>query len=298
MPSVDQFDAIVFHYPEFDGRDLPSKRSQKQRYVFWSIEAPQWYPARNQLNGFFNTTMTFQDNSDVDRAYSHIIKVKEHPTAGKQLAEHIKTFGSNNKHLAGDREDLSLSWLVSSCTSRSNRDALVNEMKKHLNISIYGRCGTMTCTRKDDKGCLKQLEMSHKFYLAFENALCPGYVTEKFFKILDYNMIPIVFGGANYTKLAPPHSFIDVLDFETVKDLADYLKVLHSDDAKYAEYFWWRDYYEVRRGRPHGAQSFCDLCKLLNDPKAPAKIYSNLASYWGSCKSMRLDKGGRINLST
>ena len=31
---------------------------------------------------------------------------------------------------------------------------------------------------------------TYKFYLAFENSICPDYVTEKFFNILQYNVIP------------------------------------------------------------------------------------------------------------
>ena len=36
-------------------------------------------------------------------------------------------------------------------------------------------------------------------------------------------------GGGDYTLDAPPHSFIDVKDFHTVQDLAEYMKYLISN---------------------------------------------------------------------
>ena len=56
--------------------------------------------------------------------------------------------------------------------------------------------------------------MEYKFYLAFENALCPDYVTEKFFRTLKLPVVPIVMGGDNYENLVPPGSFIDVNNFK------------------------------------------------------------------------------------
>ena len=52
-----------------------------------------------------------------------------------------------------------------------------------------------------------------QFYLSLENSLCKDYITEKFWKILPYNIIPIVLNGVNMTSIAPPHSYIDIKDF-------------------------------------------------------------------------------------
>ena len=41
----------------------------------------------------------------------------------------------------------------------------------------------------------------------------------------------------DYARAAPPHSFIHVDDFESAKDLAEYLHVLDKNDALYNEYF-------------------------------------------------------------
>ena len=84
--------------------------------------------------------------------------------------------------------------------------------------------------------------------VAFENGLCQDYVTEKFFHIFNnrYNVIPVVYNGADMASLAPPHSYINVRDYGTVQELADYLQLVNSNDTLFASYFWWRDFYTFR----------------------------------------------------
>ena len=64
--------------------------------------------------------------------------------------------------------------------------------------------------------------------------------------MLSYNVIPIVLNGADMEKIAPPHSYINVEDFSSIKHLADYLTLLSLDDSLFASYFWWRDYYTIQ----------------------------------------------------
>ena len=92
------------------------------------------------------------------------------------------------------------------------------------------------------------MEDKYKFYLAFENGLCPDYVTEKFFEFFNhrYNVIPVVYNGADMASIAPPHSYISVRDYSSVEHLAQYLSIVSSNDTLFASYFWWRDYYSYR----------------------------------------------------
>lgn len=129
------------------------------------------------------------------------------------------------------------------------------------------------------------LEKQYKFYLSFENSFCKDYVTEKFFKILNLNMIPVVLGGSDYTKIAPNKSYINAKDFENIEDLASYLKYLDQNLTAYVEYFEWKNYFQVRTDF---ATPMCDLCKALNDPSAPEKSYDDIFKWWrtdGSCQN-------------
>lgn len=57
------------------------------------------------------------------------------------------------------------------------------------------------------------LEQDYKFYLSFENSICVDYVTEKFYNALLFNTVPIVYGGADYSRLAPNMSYIDIRNY-------------------------------------------------------------------------------------
>ena len=59
-------------------------------------------------------------------------------------------------------------------------------------------------------------------------------------------MIPVVLNGADMSQVAPTHSYINVMDFKTTEELANYLNRVDQDDELFASYFWWRDYYTVK----------------------------------------------------
>jgi len=130
-------------------------------------------------------------------------------------------------------------------------------------VDIYGRCGNYTCARHRTRvsfGCHETQEQIYKFYLAFENSLCEEYVTEKFYNALKSNMIPIVYGSADYRSIAPPNSFIDVRDFESVSKLAEYLRFLNKNPKEYIKYLEWKNDFEVLDFRTTLGRNWCDLC--------------------------------------
>ena len=109
----------------------------------------------------------------------------------------------------------------------------------------------------------------------------------------DFYLILVVLGGANYSAIAPPHSYIDASEFPDPKSLAHFLKIVDADDAKFNEYFWWKDFYRVVRVYPE-----CSLCSVLNDLKrnpgnlSPEK-YENFNDYWWTNKCFHLTKKHR-----
>lgn len=179
------------------------------------------------------------------------------------------------------RKPYKIAWMVSNCNSRSNREKLYEKLKEYIPIDVYGSCGTMSCSKNDFNGCYDHLAKNYKFYLSFENSICLDYVTEKMFAALSRNFIPIVHGGADYSKIAPPNSVIDVSKFNSVKELADYIKSLDEDPEKYLSYFEWKKSYVVRRDKK---PTLCTICKKLNEPVAH-KSY-DIQKWWsaGMCK--------------
>ena len=180
--------------------------------------------------------------------------------------------------------------LADVCFLQARREKYVKQMKKLVDVDVYGKCGKLKCSRANETECYVNLEKNYKFYLSFENSVCVDYVTEKFFNVLKYQVLPVTYSGADFTEIAPPHSYINTLDFDSVSDLSKYLLKVDKDDELYASYFWWKEFYEVRNTKTDLSQSFCDLCKALHSP-LPDKIYSDLTKWWvtaSKCKKLKL----------
>lgn len=114
-------------------------------------------------------------------------------------------------------------------------------------------------------------------------------MTEKFFKILQRRIVPVVLGGADYSAVAPPNSYIDARAFSPHK-LAAYLKHLASNDRFYEAYFDWKDHYRIGVRYPDMAnQALCTLCTKLHTDRNHS-VVKDLTTTWSrstQCPSPR-----------
>ncbi|KAL1420687.1 hypothetical protein MTO96_004431 [Rhipicephalus appendiculatus] len=92
--------------------------------------------------------------------------------------------------------------------------------------------------------------------------MCVDYVTEKLFNALGHYVIPVVFGGANYSEIAPPRSYIDALSFQSPKHLAEYLVRLSKNYTEYAAYFAWKEHFDVDFWRGGDSASSVKSCTI------------------------------------
>ena len=231
--------------------DMPNQdlRSPYQTYVHRSWEPPPYEfsetPA-SRLNSFFNASMSYRMDAEFSAPFGKFIKIKNHPE-GAELDQLIQNFGNNNIHLAVREGNGSLlAQMVSHCNTESGRENLTTMIETLLKVDVYGNCGPLKCIKNGELDCNELVGRTNKMYLAFENSICKDYVTEKVFKMLPYNIIPIVFNGARMSDVAPTHSYINVMDYGSVRELVDDIKRIADDDALFASYFWWRDYYQFQ----------------------------------------------------
>ena len=208
---------------------------------------PNLFLGLKKLGGFFNLSMSYRHDADLHIPYGRITRIQDHPV-GQDLENHIKEFGRINANMSGKEEPSQpmIAQFVSNCGSQSGREKLLQSLQKILPVDVYGGCGKLQCPRSSSDQCLEMLGSRYKFYLSLENAVCKGYVTEKFFNILPYNTIPVVLNGADMSSIAPPHSYINIQDFPTTAKLAEYLRKVGEDDQLFASYFWWRSFYKVQ----------------------------------------------------
>ena len=71
---------------------------------------------------------------------------------------------------------------------------------------------------------------------------------------------------------------------------------MFRDDAAYASHFWWRDFYEVRSGPEDRAQGYCELCRRLNDPGEPEKVYADMYKWWVRDSHCRKVRGATLGM--
>lgn len=58
----------------------------------------------------------------------------------------------------------------------------------------------MSCGPRLSEHCYALIESDYYFYLAFENSFCEDYVTEKILTATQHYAVPVVYGGANYSR--------------------------------------------------------------------------------------------------
>ncbi|XP_069169702.1 alpha-(1,3)-fucosyltransferase C-like [Procambarus clarkii] len=185
-------------------------------------------------------------------------------------------------------------WFVSHCDAISGREQLVATLRRWVEVDQYGRCGGLSCSLHQSDKCDLLLNTHYKFYLSFENSLCRDYVTEKFFRILRLDIVPVVFGQANYGLHAPPHAYIDALTFPSVKALADHLIYLDKNDTAYNEYFRWKRYHRVPNSWENWSKPYCELCERLHADHT-VKVYHDIHQWFveGSSCSSRVTSSAR-----
>ncbi|KAK4878316.1 hypothetical protein RN001_010822 [Aquatica leii] len=267
--SVDKFDAIMFNGNIYDKNrhKEPSVRNQSQVYIYVNRKSPVYTPSNIKFfNSFYNWTMTYRHDSEVQFPYNEVIKKDTN-----YVLPSMDSIKNKTKMMA---------WFASNCHTPGKREVLVNKLKNNISIDIYGRCGTMQCAQNERtwhaEECLDLLEKNYKFYLAAENSLCKDYASEKLYAPLRKNVIPVVYSGANYTKIAPPNSVINVGDFNDVPELVNYLKFLDANPIEYLKYFEWKKHYMIVE-----KQTVCKLCQKLNEPIV-TKVIKDLHQWtWG-----------------
>lgn len=190
--------------------NLPHKRSRHQKYVFVALESSANYPLGDKYNNVFNLTWTYKLDSDAPLGYiiaknefdekigpgkdMHWLDINKMKPIGKYIKKKLK-----NKTIAA-------AWFVSNCKAKNNRSIYIDKLAQELlfldhKMDVYGDCGYFNCTRDDMvQQCFAKVETDFYFYLAFENSFCEDYVTEKILNALEHFAVPVVYGGANYSR--------------------------------------------------------------------------------------------------
>ena len=281
---------------------MPLLRHANQIWVLYGQESPLNFPM--DLTPFvltpFNWTMTYRKDSDVPFPYGKVVprprRSQDPPSPSTSASRRAHAHANEERRNLTDRPNL-VCWAVSHCHTYSDRESLARDLRSQPAIAgrvhIYERCGQLPCPRQgaQSNSCYPLLSPRCKFYLSFENSLCTDYVTEEFYNPLLHEMVPIVYGWAEYdggsgasdaapaVAVAPPHSYINLLEYGTMAELADRLRYLDDHDDEYLKFFEWKRDYEVVT-----PDAWCDLCTKLksaiDEGHPDRKWYENVHHWW------------------
>ena len=117
-------------------------------------------------------------------------------------------------------------WLVSHCSTFGKREDYIKLMRQHVTVDAYGACSPSKCPRSSDDACFQMISEKYKFFLAFENAFCKDYISEKFFRYLEANTVVVARGSNEYKVLITFHDEYKVLI--TIHDEYKVLITIHD----------------------------------------------------------------------
>jgi len=289
--KLSQASAVAFHLYDINRHHLPERillKTNNQSWIFVTGESPINFYYQNpsffpyMLDNYFDRSISYKYDSPFT-IFSPIVKSR---TLSKKALNLSSPYTDdlqreqqqlNNNSLKYKKKPIA--WIVSNCVTFSQREKYVEELKKFIQIDIYGKCGT-SCIQDGNRQCKIDLH-EYYFYLSFENSRCNSYITEKFWNIISDNthrLVPIVMGAPenNYERLAPKQSFIHVNKYKTPEDLAKYLNYLMNNPEKYLEYLQWREYTEIESIRSKRWKNLlCPLCQMAYETSSTRLNFSS-----------------------
>jgi len=223
--------AVVFHIPSLNWL-YPLKKQVGQLWVAWSLESEAHYPqlCAPRFMSQFDLTMSYHQRSDVVTSYFSYYGSTDNLKRALLEPPKPKT------------EENFANLFVSSPHDKSGRREYATELMRYLDIHSYGKFLNNRSIQGDLWRPSKlSVIANYKFTLAFENAITPDYVSEKFFDPLVAGSVPVYLGAPNVEDFAPgDRCFINTADFDSPKALAEYLLALNENDSAYQTYFTWK----------------------------------------------------------
>lgn len=272
---------ILFYGTDVDPEDFPLPRREWHEWALIHEESPlnNYMLSHNPMIQLFNHTATFSHKSDYPLT-TFAIHHPDYLTRRQPVSTKQKNAAQKSKGYSP------IVYLQTHCDVPSDRDSYVEELMKYIQVDSYGEC----LNNKDlpfhlrdpaatfEHNDLLDLLAEYKFALAFENAYCDDYMTEKLIRPLHIGVVPIYKGSPVVQKWMPNnHSIIMIEDFNSPKELAEFITYLDNNDEEYEKYLEFKikgitnshliNYLEKREWE-EGMKDFfrgfeCHLCKQL-----------------------------------
>lgn len=255
VKDINNSHAVIFTHTSLPGK--PPYKASNQFWIFHAMETVHYtHKPPKHWDDKFDFTMSFRRHSEVLRSYGKIVRREKELMRNYSEVFRKKKFGAV--------------WMSGHCPVPSKRKALAQELGKYMHVDLFGSCGTRPCGSRTPSlsDCLKNVSRDYKFYLAFENTICPDYTTEKLFNLFLYDLeiVPVVNGPSNAAKYIPNGTFINYQDFPSASELATKLIEIGLNEENYTKYLKEKDKYRDIGNGEVFSDAMCQLCdKLANN---------------------------------
>jgi glycoprotein 3-alpha-L-fucosyltransferase len=322
-------DALIFHLRDMETEfksignmqtwlagtsQIPFKTVEKklennpnQLWILWNDEASFINPQFDQISNLFNWTLSYKTDAEIYEGSYGFFDYTNHITP-ESLIRFKKQIFYNNF----EKRINAILWFVSNCNSKQ-RIQVALDISKYFPLHIYGSCDPLDGLNESERKqkyphlkvtkfantktcapgslCEEKKLNSYKYYLAFENRNCSDYITEKLWRSLKKNLIPIVFqpNEDSFIRYSiPTKSFLHLNNFKNDPFLlSEYLWNMNTNFDLYYEHIKWtfvymKTIFDMGLTEPH---RMCQLCKKLNTFTSKVS-YAKIAGFFNdNCKS-------------
>ncbi|KAM9330100.1 GDP-fucose protein O-fucosyltransferase 3 [Gastrophryne carolinensis] len=234
--------AILFYGTDFNIDSLPLPRKPYHEWALFHEESP-----KNNYKLFHQPIITLFNHTATFSEHSHLPLTSQYLEDLQKLAS-LEYFVPLEKKNILRKKLAPVVYVQSDCDPPSDRDAYVQELMKYVTIDSYGEClhNRDLPTEVNNPSHMDHIHFyrilaQYKFILAFENAVCEDYITEKLWRPLKLGAVPIYYGAKNIKDWLPSNkSAIIVATFSHPQELAQYITQLDKNDSLYMEYLEWK----------------------------------------------------------
>ncbi|CAH2034414.1 unnamed protein product, partial [Iphiclides podalirius] len=295
LQDFSRFSAVLFDSPDIEyfagSRKLPRRRARWQKFVYVSGDPAAASPVCDALwDGYFNWTWTYRLDSDLVWRYFLIRDARGRvvgPRRGMHWINVQNMSPVDSRYIMKLRSKTKIAaWFASNCKTQSKREEFVSEVQGYLSeyklqVDVYGNCGEHVCPKSAMGSCLQMLSEEYYFYFAFESAMSEDYVTEIVLHALNHDTVPVVFGGANYTRFLPDGSYLNALHYGPER-LARRMYEIMQNPSVYQMFFRWRSHYSYHdHTESQETDNYCALCAAVNEDSFNAfSLYKNFIDWW------------------
>ncbi|KAH6947267.1 hypothetical protein HPB50_018052 [Hyalomma asiaticum] len=294
-------DAVVFVADRLNYLDVPSLRTDFQRWVFWARYPHHTRDVRKCVHdslgtgchdslyqrfgaNMFTWTMAYRDDADIVvpyKTWSCGPETKNSLSAIlKQPLDNL-TF-ENRKGAA---------WIVGSCEQYffekqilsldkdgpfgCRQDIANASTNATVAIRLFPNCGGSECSSRGQ--CLRRIAENYNFIFVSLKPECFQSPYELIYDAFEHNIVPVVLAPPNSKLNVPEHSVVNSADFRERGELAAKLRDLLSDRTMYESYFAWKRNCSLT----YVENELCPLCTALWERSMDhLNLHPNVYEWW------------------